>query len=141
MHRRTKPHPRGFSLVDLAIGMLLVGSIVFVVTRWYAGIDCKNLNKEAERLLPRLLTMTMERERDVKTRVEVTDCGFTSRGATGDCHRIGFSSNGATQYSYVALPNGATTKAYAIGQTPATYGSVLSLEPNQKIDKSAARCR
>jgi hypothetical protein len=138
---RPSPAPRGYSLVDLAIGVVLVGSMVFAVARWYAGIDCSNVNVEAERMLPRLLSLTMERERTVKSRVEVTDCGFTSRGARGDCQRVGLSSNAPTQFTYVATPNGATTKAYAIGQTPATYGSVVSLEPNQKIDKSAARCR
>jgi hypothetical protein len=141
MHARAPTPPRGFSLIDLAVGVLLVGSIVFFVSRWYASIDCANLNAEPERMLPRVLTMTTDRERDLRSRVELTDCGFTGRGASGDCHRIGLSSNSATLFTYVALPKGATTTAYAIGQTPTTYGSVVSLEQNQKIDKSASRCR
>jgi len=139
MARVTKP--RGLSLVDLLVGLALVSSICFVVFSVYERVDCSNRNTEPERMLPRLLSLTVERERVLKSRVEVNDCGFTGNGASGDCFRVGLTSNAPTLYAYAAVPSGSSTTVYAIGQDPETYGSVVSLSGDGKLNKSLARCR
>lgn len=132
---------RGFSIVDLLVVVALLGSIGFAFARFYQRVDCSNRNSEPERLLPRLHSLTVERERTVKARVEVADCGFTARGASGDCFRVGLTSNAPTLYAYAAVPSGSSTTVYAIGQSPDTYGSVLSFTGDGKLNKTLARCR